>query len=59
MGSVKAEDVLELTFAKVYGEIDHYTFEQTDIFAKLCSLRLISREERRGQKYETRSDKNR
>ena len=68
MGAVKEEHVLELTFAKAYGEIDQYAFGQTDIFKKLrylgFELQLIGRRCRgesclKQQKYETNSDINR
>ena len=49
--------VLELTFVKVYGEIDDYKFTQ-NIFAKLYSCGLIS-EEICQKQYETKLEKNR
>ena len=50
-------DILEITFAKLYGEIDHYTFTP-DIFAKLYSSRLITSKET-FHNYETGWEKNR
>ena len=50
-------DILEITFAKLYGEIDRYTFT-LGIFAKLYSSRLITSKET-FQNYETDWEKNR
>jgi len=49
--------LLELTFLKVYGEVDDYNFTQ-GILAKLVSCGLISQEVCQKQ-YETKSEKNR
>ena len=65
MGALKEENILELTFAKTYGEIDQYAFGQTDIFTKLRSLCFLIGRRCRGesrlkqQKYKTDLDINR
>lgn len=50
-------DILEITFAKLYGEIDHYTFTP-NVFAKLHSNGLITSKET-FHNYETGWEKNR
>ena len=55
-------DIFEITFVKLYGEIDRYTFA-SDVFTKLYSCRLISKEIYHNLvhnvNYETEGEKNR
>ena len=55
------DEIFEITFAKLYGEIDHYTFT-SDVFTKLYSCRLILSAETLHKllhNYETEWEKNR
>ena len=57
----RERNILEITFAKLYGEIEDFHFSQ-NIFEKLYSHRVISKEtygEIRGKKYDTIWERNR
>ena len=58
----KERNILEITFAKLYGEIDDFNPFTQNICAKLYSHRLINKEtygEICGKKYETKWERNR
>lgn len=56
---VREKNILEITFAKVYGEIDDYPLTQNTIAKIYASLIDEARDEEMYQKKETTWEKNR
>ena len=56
---VREKNILEITFAKVYGEIDDYPLTQSTVVKLYSSLIGEARDEEMYQKKETTWEKNR